>query len=69
MKIRLETRDGSLVHESRIPPFNEAPAVIGWGDRVFESVLRIPDAEYDPEDGVEIYREIFAYALTDNPNT
>lgn len=68
MKIRLETRDGGLVHESQIPPFNEAPDVIGWGDRVFVRLDMSPETSAGADDGVVVYRECFAYALTDNLN-
>jgi hypothetical protein len=61
MKIRLETADGGLVHESQIPPFNEEPRGIMWGNRLFYY--------FDVASGVVIYREGFTYALTDNPNT
>lgn len=61
MKIRLETNDGGLVHETEIPPFNEAPAVILWGIRVFD--------EFEEDGDTKVYREVFAYHLVDNPNT
>lgn len=62
MKIKLETRDGSHVHEQEIPPFNEPPQVIFWGIRVFQmhAVEKRPN-------GYTIYRECFAYALVPHP--
>lgn len=61
MKIRLETKDGGLVHESQIPPFNEEPNGITWGTRHFYF--------YDVVGDVVIFREGFTYTLVDNPNT
>lgn len=55
MKVRLETREGELVTNGRVPPFNIAPEVLLWGVRVFRH-------HYTGGD-VEIYREAFATYL------
>lgn len=76
-KVRLVTADNALVHETEIPPFNEAPRVVGWGDRVFLSKhLEIDGAILNPavkshgalaenieSRGVLVYEEVFAYAI------
>lgn len=38
MKIRLETRDGGLVAEKEILPFQILPEVVLWGERYFAFV-------------------------------
>lgn len=53
-KVRLETADGSFVHEGIIVPFVKRPDVILWGTRVFRHVTD------------SIYREAFFYALVDD---
>ena len=40
MKAKLLTRDGDLVHEFDLPPFQLLPEVMFWGSRVF--ILREP---------------------------
>lgn len=62
MKIKLETSSGDFVHEQEIPPFQTAPEVIGWGNRVF----KLHRTEKNP-DGYTFYRECFAYALVPFP--
>lgn len=69
MDIELQTADGSLVHQSTIPPFDKPPTVIGWGDRVFVAQhIRAGLTHWNldtkgVQDGVVIYHEAFAYAL------
>jgi hypothetical protein len=36
MKIKLLTQSGEFVRDAEILPFNEYPAVMIWGDRVFQ---------------------------------
>ncbi len=55
VKIQLETADGGFVTDGLMPPFNEDPAVIIWGTRVFR---RWADVR-----GKLIYRECFAWFL------
>lgn len=55
LEVRLETADGSLVTQTGIPPFQAAPRVIIWGDRVF-GITGIGCAPY-------IYQEVFSYVL------
>lgn len=57
-RVALETKQNELVCNGMIPPFNELPEVIGWGDRVFK--LRAPNTS---EDTAAIYTEVFAVAL------
>jgi len=33
--IRLYTRDGRMVTEVQVPPWNSAPEVYVWGERIF----------------------------------
>lgn len=67
MKIRLlvpvgegQTKAQAVVHEAEIPPFNVEPAVIVWGDRVFE---RSGAEQIANGPTVTEYTEVFAYAL------
>jgi hypothetical protein len=74
-KVRLVTADNALVHETEIPPFNEPPKVVGWGDRVFlVKHLEIDGAILNPavkvhgvneanQKVVMVYEEVFAYAI------
>lgn len=55
MRVRLETREGELVTNGRVPPFNIAPEVLLWGVRVFR--------HHGTDNGVEVYREAFATYL------
>lgn len=61
IKVRLETKDGLLVGRTTVLPFNEPPAVLLWGDRVFGLFFAakpedLPKAE-------DVYREVFAVAV------
>lgn len=47
--VELQTADGAAVASLAVPPFNEGPAVLIWGGRVFQR-----------HQG-RIYREVFAY--------
>lgn len=65
MKVKLFTRTGGFVHEQEIPPFNEQPDVILWGERVFKTMsVDNPAASpenYEPDDYP--YEEAWTYAL------
>lgn len=59
MKIALTTAEAALVTHAEIPDYlTGPPAVVGWGDRVFQ--LHAPATS--PETAA-IYREVFAVAL------
>lgn len=57
MKIKLLTKDGGIVREGEIPPFNPPPEVLTWGSRVFARNL------FDIQDGPIDYLEGLAYSL------
>lgn len=77
MQVRLQTAEGAPVHMTEIPPFNEHPKVVGWGDRVFQvKHLEIDGQILNPavhaadglkaqivDHGVLVYEEVFAYAI------
>jgi hypothetical protein len=54
MKIKLLTQSGDFVRDAEILPFNEYPAVMIWGDRVFQH------SNIQGE-----YRECFSYIVID----
>ena len=56
-RIRLETASGEYVCTGEIPPFNEWPAVVLWGTRIFQLVTT-----QDREDA-PVYRECFSVAV------
>ncbi len=49
VEVELQTADGAAVAKLQVPPFAEGPAVIVWGDRVFQRHRG------------RVYREVFAY--------
>lgn len=58
-KVQLETRHGEFVHHGWVPPFNELPGVLIWGQRffvIFDGGTLYPNT-------TPIYRERFTYAL------
>jgi hypothetical protein len=60
MKVTLKTAQNDFVHETEILDFDEFPAVIVWGTRVF--ILAYP--------GIGEYRECFCYVLpADRPSS
>lgn len=58
IRVALETKQNELVVNGMIPPFNELPEVIGWGDRVFKLT-----APHTSSETAAIYTEVFAVAL------
>jgi len=63
MKIRLEA-NGELVARFVIPPFQTAPLVVIWGDRVFSALTVWKD---QGDDVNAVYSEVFAYAIVSDP--
>jgi hypothetical protein len=67
MKVRLFTRDGGYVADAEIPPFNEFPDVIIWGERFFVApdVDRVPRPvlEFHAVEEQHAYVEAFTYAI------
>lgn len=58
--VTLENSFGDLVHRGKLPPFNHQPGVILWGTRYFIFwKINLYDSSI-------IYRETFAFALTDD---
>ena len=51
----LMTAREEFVVRLQVPPFNEPPQVIGWGDRVFVHAGELKNGE-------EMYRECFSWA-------
>lgn len=56
-KIRLETDDGRYVANAEMPPFQEWPEVVIWGQRVFQLQTKGKEGE------LTVYREVFAMAV------
>lgn len=56
-RVILQTKDGGYVTGGKIPPFNEPPDVLLWGDRVFQ--YNVTDDEH-----CHIYVEVFYFVLT-----
>ena len=56
-KIRLETDDGRYVATAEMPPFQDWPEAVTWGQRVFQ--LQTKGKEGEPT----VYREVFAVAV------
>lgn len=64
MICELTTSDGEFVVRIQIPPFNEPPEVIGWGNRVFVH-HRLSHVLFSGERNVRsepVYREAFTFA-------
>jgi len=59
MKIRLCTHGNIIVYECNIPPFNQPPTVINWGDRTFIFSKSKSLFKFD----TYIYTECFAYTV------
>jgi hypothetical protein len=59
-RVALATAEQIHVTNGVIPPFNELPKVIVWGDRVFQ----LRKANETPEASA-LYSEVFAYHLID----
>lgn len=57
VELTVDTVD-CLVGTFEIPPFNEPPAVVIWGDRAFVKKTEFPDRV--------IYRECFAYTIVED---
>ena len=63
MKVKLFTRDGGFVHSAEIPPFNEPPTIIIWGQRFF--VFADVDGPALPiESDEQGYVEAFTFVVT-----
>lgn len=60
MHVKLVTGEtAELVQAFDLPEFNEMPAVLIWGSRVFQ-------ARYEEdEDGYDLYDECFAYVIVE----
>jgi hypothetical protein len=58
MKATLQTETGSQVGTAVLPPFKTPPAILIWGDRVFQ----LTNAG-EPEVTMPTYRESFAVAV------
>lgn len=65
MRVRLTVPTGELVHETDIPPFNELPHVLIWGDRVF----KLTDQKAAEPPHAAIYHEAFSYYIVDMPQS
>jgi len=59
MRIELRTRDGGIVHDAEIPPFEPPPEVVSWGTRIFVHQGN------DTDGGPEQYREGLLWPLVE----
>lgn len=58
VKVELQGFDGGFVAHKMIPPFNELPGVVLWGQRYFKLYAQ-PESDLFKA----VYRECFTYAI------
>jgi hypothetical protein len=56
-KVRLETEGGCYVTTGVLPPFQQWPAVVTWGDRIFQLQTVTKEGK------MTTYHEVFAVAV------